>query len=345
MKRCFLLLFAVSLAWSQTQPTPQPGQTSPQDSSGAATSGLKLRGPDAIAEADPTRVVAIIHGDKITAAQAQKLLKRLPPEQTAKIVSPEQMAKAVENVYLAVKLADEGDKLKLGDTPPWKEQLDNYRVSILANAYVQHLTQDGYNPTDADIAKYYADHTTEFEQLKLSAILVSFVPAGATAPASATARSQEQAKSKAADIVARARGGGDFAALAKMESDDKSSAAKGGDIGSINAGKNSLPKDIAAVVTMMKKGDISDPVEQRNGYYVFRLNDRIEQTLDEAKPQIAAALRTEHNKQIVQTVMSDYKIQVQDSDFFTRTGPAGTALSVPGLSGKTPTLQNTAPHQ
>jgi hypothetical protein len=348
MKRCFLLLFAASLAWAQTTPTAQPGQTAPPAApggSGAATSGLKLRGPEAVAEADPTRVVAIIHGEKITAAEAQKLLKRLPPDQVAKIVSPEQMEKALENVYLATKLAVEGEKLKLEDASPWKEQLDNFRISILANAYVKHLTEEGYNPTDADISKYYADHNSDYEQLKLSAIFVSFTPAGAAPPAGAVSRTQDDAKAKAADVVARARNGGDFAALAKMDSDDKASGGKGGDIGSINAGKNNLPKDIGAVVVKMKKGEISDPVEQRNGYYIFLLNDRVQQTLDEVKPQIVDAMRSDHNKQIVQNVVSEYKIQVQDSDFFTRPGPPRTPSIGPGMPGKTPSLQNPPPHQ
>lgn len=346
MKRCFLLLFALPLAWCQTTPTPQPGQTTP-NSSGAPTSGLKLRGPDTVAETDPNRVVAVIHGDKITAVQAQQLLKRLPPEQLAKLTSPDQMEKAVENVYMATKFADEGEKLKLGDNSPWKEQLDNYRVSILANAYVQHLAQDSFNPTDAEISKYYSDHAAEFEQLKLSVIFISFTPAATTPPAGATTRSQAEAKTKAADVVARSRAGGDFAALAKMESDEKNSAAKGGDIGTLSASKNNLPKEIAPVVAQLKKGDVSDPIEERNGYYIFRLNDRIAQSLDEAKPQIISAMRSEHAKQVVQNMMSEYKIQVQDGDFFTRSSPgrATPPTAIGPAPGKAPSAQNPSPPQ
>lgn len=342
MQRCFLLFLAASLSWSQTSPT-APGQTAPQPTqanSGAANSGLKLRGADAVAAADPERVVAIIHGDKITAAQAQQLLKRLPPEQMAKIAGPDQMQKALENVYLALTLAEQGDKLKLGETSPWKEQLENYRISILANAYIQHLSQESFKPSDAEVSKYYSDHASEFEQMKLSLILISYVPAGSSVPAGVTSRSPEEALKKATDVVTRARAGGDFAALAKQESDDKASAAKGGDVGTISAGKNNLPKEMTAALAKLNKGDVSDPVDEKNGYYVFRLNDRIRQSLDEVKPQIIEAMRSDHAKQVVQNTVNDYKVQVQDSDFFSGPKPTGPIQPAP----KTPSLQNPPAH-
>jgi PPIC-type PPIASE domain len=346
MKRCFLLVFAVSLGWSQTStttqlptPPPTPGNT------GAAASGLKLRGSDVMAETDPNRVVAIIHGDKITAADAQKLLKRLPPEQAVRITTPEQKQKAVENVYLATKLAEEGEKLKLADTSPWKEQLDNYRISLLANAYVQHLAQQNYTPADTDISKYYADHPLEYQQVKLAVIYISYTPAGAPTPtnppAGVTPRTQAEAKAKATEVVTRARApGGDFASIATMNSDDKNSAAKGGDVGTISAGKNSFPKELAEVLAKMNKGDITDPIDMKNGYYILHANDIIHQTLDEVKPQIAETLKADHTKAVVQNTVSEYKIQVQDSDFFATAKPAGTVQP----PTKTPSLQSPPNH-
>lgn len=347
MKRCFLLFFTVSLTWSQTSTTtqlPQPAPSPAPENSGAATSGLKLRGSDAVAEADPNRVVAVIHGDKITAAQAQKLLKRVPPEQAAKMTTPEQKEKMLENVYLATKLAEEGEKLKLAETSPWREQLDNYRISILANAYVQHLSQENYSPTDADVSKYYADHAADYEQLKLSVIYISYTPAGTPAgtkaPAGATERTQAEAKTKADDVVARARAGGDFASLATMNSEDKSTSGKGGDVGTVSAGKNSLPKEMNAALAKMNKGDVSDPIELRNGYYILRVNDRIHQTLDEVKPQIAEAMKTDHARSVIQNKMAEYKIQVQDSDFF---APGKPAIAIQPAT-KSPSLQNPPAH-
>jgi hypothetical protein len=347
MKRCFLLVFAVSLGWSQTNtttqlPTPQPAP----GSTGAATSGLKLRGSDLVAETDPNRVVAIIHGDKITAAEAQKLLKRLPPEQAARITTPDQKQKAVENVYLATKLAEEGEKLKLADTSPWKEQLDNYRVSLMANAYVQHLAQQNFTPSDADISKYYTDHTAEYQQVKLSVIYISYTPAGTAAsanppPGAPTPRTQAEAKAKAVDVVTRARApGGDFAAIATMNSDDKNSAAKGGDVGTMSVGKNNLPKELGEVLAKMNKGDVSDPIDMKNGYYILHANDVIHQTLDEVKPQITEAIKADHTKAVVQNTVSEYKIQVQDSDFFATGKPAGTVQP----PTKAPSLQNPPAH-
>jgi hypothetical protein len=87
-------------------------------------------------------------------------------------------------------------------------------------------------------------------------------------------------------------------------------------------------------------------MEQRTGYWIIRMNDRVRQNLDEVKPQIIEALRGQHANEMMQKTLKEYEIQVQDNDFFARTAPpapAGAAGTQP--APKVPSLQNPPPHQ
>src|SRR5438309_358505 len=64
--------------------TPSSQSTAPQTSAapapGVSSSGLKARGPEAVSQQDPNRVVATIGGKQITAKQAMDLLKPIQPQ-------------------------------------------------------------------------------------------------------------------------------------------------------------------------------------------------------------------------------------------------------------------------
>ena len=78
---------------------------------------------------------------------------------------------------------------------------------------------------------------------------------------------------KAQNILAELRGGASFEALAKANSTDAGSAARGGDLGFFSAGKM-VPAFDAAVNALVKPGDLSEPVESQFGYHIIRLEER-----------------------------------------------------------------------
>src|SRR5271165_4563413 len=83
-----LLTFSATLGWSQAA-APAPGSSAPASGTAAPSqapaqpglTGLKVRGPIAVSQTDPDRVVAVINGQKITAKQAMAALKTLTPEE------------------------------------------------------------------------------------------------------------------------------------------------------------------------------------------------------------------------------------------------------------------------
>lgn len=88
----------------------------------------------------------------------------------------------------------------------------------------------------------------------------------------ATDAQQRAAKLRADSLYNALQNGADFATLAKQYSDDKASAAKGGQLGQF--GKGMMIPDFENAVYSMKVGQISKPVKTTVGWHIIKLEDR-----------------------------------------------------------------------
>ena len=84
--------------------------------------------------------------------------------------------------------------------------------------------------------------------------------------------SDEDAKTQLENIKQQIKNGEDFGKLAREYSDDKTSAASGGDLGWITPGK--MIPDFQKVMDTLKPGEISDPFKTRFGWHIVQVNDR-----------------------------------------------------------------------
>jgi parvulin-like peptidyl-prolyl isomerase len=79
----------------------------------------------------------------------------------------------------------------------------------------------------------------------------------------------ETARRKAGDVVARVRGGEDFAGLAKQLSADAQSKGAGGDLGWYKRGE--LPTEWEEILFAMEPNEVRGPVQGPRGLHVFQL--------------------------------------------------------------------------
>ncbi len=137
------------------------------------------------------------------------------------------------------------------------------------------------------VEQYYQSHQKDFqvpEEVQVRHILIK-VPQGADAKTDAAA------KQKAEDLLKQIKGGADFAALAKANSDDPGSKEQGGELGMIQRGVTVPPFEKAAFD--LQPGQVSDVIKTQFGYHILKVEAK--QTahlkpLEEVKAQILATL-------------------------------------------------------
>ena len=141
-------------------------------------------------------------------------------------------------------------------------------------------------PTQQEIQQYYTAHQTEFsapEQARARHILIK-VDRGADAKTDAAA------KAKADDILKQIQSGGNFADLAKKNSDDPGSKDSGGELGFAKRGMM-VPEFDNAIFTQ-KIGD-TKVIKTQFGYHIVQVEERQNahtQSLNEVLPTIQATL-------------------------------------------------------
>lgn len=98
--------------------------------------------------------------------------------------------------------------------------------------------------------------------------------------------------------------GGDFSAIAKTESQDPASAAKGGDLGWFDP-KDMVPEFSAAAVAL-KAGEVSGIVRSQFGYHIIKLDEKREGKevkLDTLKPKIVEQIQGMRKGQLAEDFM------------------------------------------
>jgi peptidyl-prolyl cis-trans isomerase C len=283
--------------------------------------------------ADPQKVVATIAGKDITVADVQKMTAMFSAQDLQQYQQNPQFI--LSQFFLFLHLAEEGDKLKLLEKSPYKEQYEGLKLQLERNARINE--ENNTFPVSPEmIDKYYQEHSAQYEQAKIKVIYIAYAgqetpkgtdPASVAAAAKAAVavglskRSEADARTLAADIVKQLRGGADFAKLVAQYSEDAASKAAGGDFGLVKA-VGEYPAELKTAVFALKPGEISEPIRQPTAYYIVRLEEKGSQPVDELREKIIQTLRNDHMNQWMKDMNASYQAVIKDPEFFKASAPA-----------------------
>jgi peptidyl-prolyl cis-trans isomerase D len=139
-----------------------------------------------------------------------------------------------------------------------------------------------------DVRTYYEQNKTRYttpEERRASHILIAVDP-------SASADDKAAARKKADELLGLLRGGAEFAALAKANSQDPGSAVKGGDLGFFQ--RDTMVKSFADAAFALKEGELSEVIESDFGLHLIKLTGiklGAIKPFEQARPTIEAELR------------------------------------------------------
>ena len=197
-------------------------------------------------------------------------------------VEPE-LIKRLDQIRIQNKLEtmEELEKAVSGQGMNWEDFKNNIRNTLLTQRVVSSEVGSHITISDEEIQKYYEAHKTEFvrqEQVALREIEIS----------TQDKKPEEipDLKKKAQTALQRVKDGEDFGEIAKRLSDSKTKT-QGGFLGVYKRGE--LSKDLEDTVFKMKKNDLTDVTETKQGFLILQVlehYDEGQQSLAKVKSEI-----------------------------------------------------------
>lgn len=269
-------------------------------------------------QAGPDDVVATIEGEKITPARIKQLREGLPPQfqQVANRMNDKAFLRSYAELRVMSKLAEQS---KIGEQEPYRSQLEFLRMNFLAQAYLQHMDSQ-IKPSRDEFQRYYQEHKADYEEAHVRTIYVAFSPnagkPGAAGPNGKKLLTEAEAKAKAESLAGELKKSADFAKLAKENSDDTATAEKGGDLGPVKRGSTAVPAELKQVIFALKPGEVSDPVRQPAGFYIFKLESTRTAPFEEVEPTLNQAVRSAKLREELDGITKSIKITYDNEGFF-----------------------------
>jgi peptidyl-prolyl cis-trans isomerase C len=276
--------------------------------------------PATAKEADP--VIMKMGATEIRASEFEQALEALPAEYKTYAAGPGKRQFAEDYLRLRV-LAATAEKEGLASEPKVKAQLKLLRENTLANAQLEKM-RESIKLSEADSKTVYEERKGQMERAQARHILIGFE--GSPAAPAEGALTDAAAKAKAEEIRAKIAKGADFAELAKAESHDTVSGARGGDLGTF--GKGQMVPEFDQAVFAAKAGELTPVVRTQFGYHVIQVQQRDFVPFEEVREQIEGELRQQKLDALVQAAQSTAKATLVE-DYFAAPAPAAQPTPAP----------------
>jgi peptidyl-prolyl cis-trans isomerase C len=318
-RHLMVLVFALGMVVGCQQKDKSDEKASPTAVANPATGSTTPT--DAAKPAAEGEVVATYSGNRLDSTRVKKEMERLPAPSRAYLQAPDRKRQFVENMILNELLYAEGQKQGYDKDEDIDRQVNDLRRRLV----VQRVVREFQKPpeiTDEQAKQYYDDNPNLYSstQIRASHILV---------------KDEAQAKEIHDQVKADPS---KFAEIAKEKSTDKTSGAKGGDLGMFGQGR--MVPEFERAAFALKPNEISDVVKTQYGYHIILVVERKDgerRPFDQVKEQIKATLRNKAIQEQQDKRYGDLKaaanVKIDDKVLESLQVPQGTTGAEPIMSG------------
>ena len=234
---------------------------------------------------------AIVNGKPVPKTRMDMLAQQLAA--AGRPVTPEMQPQLREEVITREVFMQEAQKQGLDANDDYKAQLELARQAIMIRQLFENYRKT-HAVTDADVQAEYDKFVAANggKEYKARHILV-------------------ETKDQADKILADLKKSGKFEDIAKKQSKDPGSGAKGGDLDWANPG-SFVPEFSEALIKLKKGETTSEPIKSQFGYHIIRLDDVRQAQLpkvDEVKPQITQQLQQQRLQKYQEDLRAAAKIE------------------------------------
>lgn len=252
------------------------------------------------AAGDPAPDIVAQRGDvRMTATELRELVANAEPALRTQLQSsPAALADFVRQRLLSETLLNEARAKGWDQRPDVLQRANDARDAVILQSYTASLIPPDPNfPSDAEVAAAYEVNKAKLtlpRQYHLAQIVLMV-------PANAQQDWDDAQRRKATELRVQAvKPKADFADLARKNSQDTTSAGKGGDVGWVR--EDQLLPMVREAVARLPENGVSEPVRAPDGWHVLRLLETRApgpMSLEDAKPQLVQALRQARGQQAI----------------------------------------------
>jgi len=317
-KYALLCVFAGTLVWGQAgsvkaAPVSHPGAAPQAKDSGTA------RAPESSAVAPQAAVITIpgVCEKKagaatgapcktvVTRAEFENLIQTMAPN-----IQPAQKKQLANQYAMALVMANKAQQMHLDQGPQYEERLRLAKLGVLNKELAQKLQEQASQISEQGLQDYYHSNSVAYEETDLQRLFIPKLKAqdskdtrekAGEEDAKKRDQETEDATRKLADSLrARAVAGEDFDKL-----QEEAYAGTGmknkppTKLGKVR--RNGLPPDQLSVLDL-KTGDVSQPIANPSGYFIYKVGGKDTLPFDKVKEEITTTLSQQKLRDEMQAI-------------------------------------------
>ncbi len=267
-------------------------------------------GREAPAELTPETVVATVDGRAYTAEQMNQVLNGAPP--AVRQAAARQPKEFLIQLAMMRGFAQEARDSKLDQAPPASDRIRWNDMQTLMQAQIDE-TMNGISNSAEEVESYYRDNLKRYQRATVKMIYISYSLVPPPPGATQKPRNDKEARLRAEEVLAKVKAGTDFTLLVQEYSDDPGTKAKNGDFMPIAASDTRVPENVRKAIFATPAGAVTEPIQQPNGFYLFRVEELKPIPYGEIRNQLYEEIRQAKFQKWFEKMRNSIQVKIIDA--------------------------------